>query len=164
MRVKKLEDRGIVSFDQQYDAFNFVYYVERAENSYQMKPITNRLSVFINGAHGRRVFPKNIEGQLSLLLWRVNNRLKNPDGSTNQIRLGFAIKALIPRIMHAIIMEVVKGRKTALAKRTDEALRTYLLIHQVFFFSLSFFLLFFWGGWVGVLQFFIYSNHYQIVI
>ena len=44
--VKGYKERGIMSFDEQYDAFDFVYYVERAENSYQMKPVTNRFVLF----------------------------------------------------------------------------------------------------------------------
>ncbi len=131
MHVKSYQQRGILSFDEQYDAFNFVYYVERAADSYQMKPVTNRLSFYINSEHGARVFPRNIETQLSLLLWRRNDYLKNFDGTTNQKLLGYAIKSLIPRILYAVIMEVVKGRSNALPERVDQALRTYLLIHQV---------------------------------
>lgn len=128
--IKEMKERGILSMDQQYDAFNFVFYVERADNSYQMCPCTSRLSFYIEGKHGARVFPHNIESQLSLLLWRTPRFMRRHDGSTDPALLSHAIKWVMPKVLEAVVMETVKGRESALPTRTDQALRIYLLVHQ----------------------------------
>lgn len=35
--IKSQKERGVLSMDQQYNAFNFVYYVLRSNNSYERK-------------------------------------------------------------------------------------------------------------------------------
>ncbi len=35
--IKSQQERGVLSMDQQYNAFNFVYYVLRSNNSYERK-------------------------------------------------------------------------------------------------------------------------------
>jgi len=127
--VLPLEQRGVEDLDQQWNAFNFVYYVERAEGSYERKYITNRLSFYIDPVHGSRIFPGNIESQLSLLVWR-DSRIRS-EGQTNQQLLAHAIRVSIPKILRACIMEIIHGKANAKEERWEHCLRTYLLVHQV---------------------------------
>lgn len=82
--VLPLEQRGVEDLDQQWNAFNFVYYVERAEGSYERKYITNRLSFYIDPVHGSRIFPGNIESQLSKSIFP---RLSNFSGAHGNLFL-----------------------------------------------------------------------------
>jgi hypothetical protein len=40
--IRSQKDRGVLSMDQQYNAFNFVYYVLRSKNSYERKVSVKR--------------------------------------------------------------------------------------------------------------------------
>lgn len=93
--IKSQKERGVLSMDQQYNAFNFVYFVLRSNNSYERKVstlqifaryyfeinqiCTSRLSFYIEEYHGSRVFPANIESQISLFIYR-DNRLSKRAG------------------------------------------------------------------------------------
>eukprot|EP01111_Echinosteliopsis_oligospora_P011599 TRINITY_DN3866_c0_g1_i1.p1 TRINITY_DN3866_c0_g1~~TRINITY_DN3866_c0_g1_i1.p1 ORF type:complete len:774 (-),score=200.90 TRINITY_DN3866_c0_g1_i1:402-2723(-) len=129
------KERGVLSIDQQYNAFNFIFYVLRAQNSYERKLCTNRLSFFIDEKHGQRVFPENIESQLSLLVYRDKRACKSSGQQiAESLRLEYlsnAIRKSIPDILIAVVMEVFNGRSSVLPERIDHSIRTYLLIHQV---------------------------------
>eukprot|EP01012_Entosiphon_sulcatum_P044184 TRINITY_DN5875_c0_g1_i1.p1 TRINITY_DN5875_c0_g1~~TRINITY_DN5875_c0_g1_i1.p1 ORF type:complete len:798 (-),score=131.19 TRINITY_DN5875_c0_g1_i1:17-2410(-) len=128
--IKSQEERGVLDMDCQWNALNFQYYSERAANSYERKYCTSRLSVFIDGTHGQRVFPRNIESQLSLLVYRSSDRL-HPGGVTDQLMLARCIKLAIPRILQGVILEVAHGRESALDTKIDQSIRTWLLLHQI---------------------------------
>eukprot|EP01129_Flabellula_baltica_P009257 TRINITY_DN3751_c0_g1_i2.p1 TRINITY_DN3751_c0_g1~~TRINITY_DN3751_c0_g1_i2.p1 ORF type:complete len:665 (+),score=130.32 TRINITY_DN3751_c0_g1_i2:110-2104(+) len=131
--IKPLKYRGVKSMEQQFNAVNFEYWVLRGinerGNSYARSYCTNRISFFIEDIHGSRVFPNNIESQLSLLLYRDKRIRQNK--KTNYTLLAEAIRKVIPTILLSTIMEVVKGFSSALPDRLDQCIRTYLLIHQV---------------------------------
>lgn len=70
----------------------------------------------------------------SLLVYRDKRLCKDSTSlgeNKRQSLLASAIRKAIPRILRAVIMEIVNGRATALEERIDHAIRTYLLIHQV---------------------------------
>lgn len=129
--ILSMEKRGVLDFDQQYNGVNFQYYVERASGEYKRMMCTNRLSFYIDHKHGSRIFPANIESQLSLILYRNAGRLKNSDGTTNHKLLAGAVRKIIPRLLKQIVFEVVGTQAALLESRFDKALRLYLLIHQV---------------------------------
>jgi hypothetical protein len=81
--------------DQQYNAFNFVYYVLRAEDSYERKICTSRLSFYIEEWHGAKVFPNNIESQLSIFVYRDTRLLRKYSSDPEPLRqhnIALAIK------------------------------------------------------------------------
>jgi len=90
------------------------------------------LSFFIDEEHGSRVFPENIESQLSLFLYRNSRRLKDPEtGETDEEKLADAIKRVIPKILKAVVRETLSDKNEAAESRLEQAIRTYTLIHQI---------------------------------
>lgn len=90
------------------------------------------MSFYIDEEHGSRIFPENIESQISLLLYRSSRRFKDPQtGETNQVLLANAIRKVIPKILKAIVTETLSEKSELAESRLEHAIRTYLLIHQV---------------------------------
>jgi hypothetical protein len=131
--ILSAEERGSLDYDQQYNALNFVYQVDKGDGTFERKPCTNRLSFYIDERHGSRIFPENVQSQLSLLLYRTASRFKDPaTGETNQRLLAQAIKKVIPKVLKAIVREILSDRAVLASEaRFEQAMRLYFLIHQI---------------------------------
>lgn len=125
--IKKVSERGVIDFDQQYNACLLQLFVKTID-SYKRYVITNRLSFYINDEHARRVFPENIESQLSIMLYRTNNTYQ---GYSGKQKLPHDYKIIFPKILNATISELITNKNEIDATRHDQAIRTYLLVHQV---------------------------------
>jgi hypothetical protein len=67
-----------------------------------------------------------------LLIYRTANRFKDPvTGEKNQVLIAKAIKKVIPKLLKAIVREVLLEKSTVSETRFEHAMRMYLLIHQV---------------------------------
>jgi 2'-5' RNA ligase len=133
--IQPMKERGVVDFDQQFNATNFQFFVTRGDGKHERKLCTNRLSFFIEEKHGSRIFPDNIVSQLGLIVYRDGRRLFRKKGSkagrVNERMLARCIRLVIPRLLKSIIGELTSARTEAFDDRFDQVLRIYLLVHQV---------------------------------
>jgi hypothetical protein len=137
--IQSASDRGVLDMDRQYNAVNFQFFKQRAEagvtregaqESYERRLCTSRLSFYIEESHGSRVFPRNILSQLSLLFYRRNDALRLPTGQVNEGRVAVCIRKAIPRILRGIVVDVFHGDRGFLP-HVEKAVRCYLAVHQV---------------------------------
>ena len=125
--IKPAHERGVVDYDQQYNAINLQLFVPTIDGT-KRQGVTNRLSFYINPQHGDKVFPNNIESQMSLMLYRTANKYEGYQGK-QLIPKDF--KAVFPRILKETIHELITNKNQVDQTRMDHALRTYFLVHQV---------------------------------
>ncbi|KJE95698.1 hypothetical protein CAOG_009952 [Capsaspora owczarzaki ATCC 30864] len=131
------DQRGVVDMDRQFNALNMAYYVAKGKSigtaqRYERKMITNRLSFYIEEFHGRKVFPDNVEAQLALLVHRDADAFdKCVYPVTRDDMIADAVKRCIPKILKATVASMLSDKNEADSDRFDQALRVYLLVHQM---------------------------------
>ena len=121
------EKRGNVDFDQQYNC-SILRLCVKTTDGFKFYPITNRISFFINEQHGKKIFPSNIESQISLILYRVNNKFHGIEGKK---LLPEAVRKVFPRLIKTSILELFSTKNEIDTTRVDDSLRIYLLLHQL---------------------------------
>lgn len=127
LNILPANQRGVVDYDQQYNAVNLQVFVPTIDGT-KRQGITNRLSFYINREHGSRVFPLNIESQMSLMLYRTSDKYQGYNGK-GLIPRDF--KTVFPRILKETIHELLTGKNEIDYTRLDHVMRTYFLVHQV---------------------------------
>lgn len=124
--IKSQRERGSLDFDEQYNACTLQLFVKTTDG-YKRGVVTNRLSFYINDVHGKRVFPENIESQLSLIAFRNSRGFYG----NNKKLLAPYFRGIIPKILKSVISELVSNKNEIDHDRFESVLRTYLLVHQI---------------------------------